>query len=83
MDRGKFLTKHYDELPLVARILIQIFAGAIISCAYRVLRYIETRNTVTLVVAIIAYFTGIGAFILWITDIVTLAQCGAYTCWVD
>ena len=83
MANGKNITKHYDELPLIVRILIQIFAGAIVSCVYRVLRFVETKNTVTLVVAIVAFFTAIGSIILGIVDLITLIFKGGYTVWVD
>ena len=83
MSNEKNFTAKYDELPLIVRILIQIFAGVLASCVYRVLRFIETKNTVTLVIAIVAFFTGIGTFILSIIDLITLIFKGKYTIFVD
>ena len=68
--RGTY-THYYDELPRIARILIQIFAGGIVGGIYRIARYFETRNTTTLLVGILATFTGLGNMIAWIVDLVT------------
>ena len=68
---NKPITEMYEELPQIAKILIQIFLGSVIGGLYRVLRYLETKNTTTLVVGIISLFTG-GVFgILWVIDLVT------------
>ena len=65
------LTEMYENLPKIVKILLQIFLGAIVSGLYRVLRYLETKNTTTLVVGIISLVTG-GVFgILWVVDLVT------------
>lgn len=65
------LTKTYEELPKIAKILIQIFLGAIVGGIYRIVRYFETKNVVTLVVGLLVTFTGIGNFIAWVVDLVT------------
>ena len=65
------LTKSYESLPLIAKLLLQFFLGALVSGVYRIIRYTETKNIVTLVVGILALVTGIGNFIFWILDIVT------------
>ena len=67
----KPITEMYEELPQIAKILLQLFLGAVVGGLYRVLRYLETKNTTTLVVGIISLFTG-GVFgILWVIDLVT------------
>ena len=63
------LTKQYDNLPKIARILIQVFLGYIVSAVYRILKYLETSNIVTLVVGILCFF-GLG-FVFWVVDLVT------------
>lgn len=83
MANEKSFLKQYDELPLIARILIQIFAGGIVSGVYRLIKYFDTKNTTTLVVAIIALVTGAGCGILWVIDIITLIAKGGYTVWAD
>ena len=83
MAQNNSLTKTYDELPLIARILIQVIAGAIVGGIYRIVRYTETKNVVTLVVGILACVTGVGNFIAWVVDLITLVVNGKYTVLVD
>ena len=67
----KPITEMYEELPQIAKILLQLFLGAVVGGLYRVMRYLETKNTTTLVVGIISLFTS-GVFgILWVIDLVT------------
>jgi hypothetical protein len=65
------MTKTYESLPKIAKILIQIFLGAIVGGIYRIVKYFETKNVVTLVVGLLVTFTGIGNFIAWVVDLVT------------
>lgn len=69
MAANQSLTATYEALPKIAKILIQIFLGALVGGIYRIVRYFETKNVVTLVVGILN-FIGLG-FILWIVDLVT------------
>lgn len=68
---NKPITKMYDELPKIARILIQLFLGYIVSGVYRVIRFTETKNIVTLVVGLVGLVTGFGNFIIWLIDLIT------------
>ena len=70
MAKKKTITGAYEALPKLAKILLQIFLGAIIGGVYRILRYLETKNIVTLVVGILALIPPID-FIFWIIDLVT------------
>ena len=63
------ITETYENLPKIVKILIQIFVGSLISGLYRIIRFVETKNIVTLVVGILC-FVGLG-FIFWIIDLVT------------
>ncbi len=83
MAQNNSLTKSYDELPFILRLIIQIIAGAVAGAIYRIVRYFETKNIVTLVVGILALVTGIGNLIAWIVDLVTLILNGKYTVFVD
>ena len=68
---NKPITEMYEDLPKIVKILLQIFAGAIISGLYRVLRFLETKNMTTLIVGIISLVTG-GLFgVIWVIDLVT------------
>lgn len=62
-------TETYENLPKLIKILLQIFLGSLISGIYRILRFVETKNVVTLVAGILC-FVGLG-FIFWIIDLVT------------
>ncbi len=64
-------TAKYEELPKIAKIIIQIFLGGLVGGVYRILRYLETKNIVTLVVGIIGLVTGIGNFVLWVLDLIS------------
>ena len=63
------LTAQYEALPKIVKIIIQLFLGALVGGIYRIVRFLETKNIVTLVVGILN-FVGLG-FIFWIIDLVT------------
>lgn len=64
------MTKAYDELPFILRLILQIFFGYPIGVVYRIVKYVENRkNIVTLIVGIIGIF-GFG-FIFWLVDLIT------------
>lgn len=65
------ITKTYEDLPKIVKIILQIFFGGLIGGVYRILRFLETKNVVTLVVGILCLFTGIGNLIAWIVDLIT------------
>ena len=68
---NKPITEMYEELPQIVKILLQIFLGGVIGGIYRILRFLETKNVVTLVVGILCLVTGIGNTIAWIIDLIT------------
>lgn len=65
------ITETYENLPKIVKILLQIFLGGFIGGIYRILRFTETKNIVTLVVGILCLVTGVGNFAAWIVDLVT------------
>jgi hypothetical protein len=65
------LTQSYENLPKIAKILLQIILGGVIGGIYRIIRYTETKNTVTLVVGLLTLFTGVGNAIAWVLDLIT------------
>ena len=83
MTNKTSLTETYDSLPLLLRIILQIIGGVVVGGMYRIARYLETKNIVTLVVGLLTTFTGIGNLIAWIVDLVTLILNGKYTLFVD
>lgn len=65
------ITEQYENLPKIAKIILQLFFGGVIGGVYRIIRYTETKNVVTLVAGILCLFTGIGNGIAWVVDLVT------------
>ena len=65
------ITAQYEALPKIAKILLQLFFGYFISGVYRIVRYFETKNIVTLIVGILVLFTGVGNFLAWLIDFIT------------
>ena len=65
------ITQMYEDLPKIVKILLQIFLGGVIGGVYRILRFVETKNIVTLVVGILCLVTGVGNFIAWVIDLIT------------
>lgn len=71
MSKNSGFTAAYEALPKVAKIILQIFFGAFIGGIYRIIRFLETKNVVTLVVGILVLVTGVGNFLAWIVDLIT------------
>ncbi len=71
MANNTAITEMYENLPKIAKIIIQIFLGGVIGGIYRILRFLETKNVVTLVVGILVLVTGVGNFIAWVVDLIT------------
>ena len=71
MANNTSFTQMYEDLPKIVKIILQIFLGGLIGGIYRILRYVETKNVVTLVVGILVLVTGIGNLIAWIADLIT------------
>ncbi len=83
MAKKNSLTASYDSLPLILRIIIQIIGGVVVGGIYRIVKYFESKNIVTLVVGLVTTFTGFGNIIAWVVDLVTLIINGKYTAFVD
>ncbi len=65
------ITASYESLPKIVKVLLQLFLGGIIGGIYRIIRFLETKNVVTLVVGLLCTFTGVGNFIAWVVDLIT------------
>ena len=77
------MTKAYNGLPKIVKIILQIFLGYLIGGIYRICRFLEKKNIVTLVVGIIALVTGIGNLIIWIADLLTIISSDKITFFAD
>jgi len=73
MAKSKRLTEMYESLPKLLKLLIQLVFGVIVGGIYRIVRFTETNNIITLVVGLLCTFTGVGNVIVWILDLVTEA----------
>ena len=71
MAKKNTLTGAYEALPKLLKVLIQLILGAFVGGIYRIVRFLETKNVVTLVVGILVLVTGIGNAIAWVVDLVT------------
>jgi predicted amino acid racemase len=69
MANNTSITAAYENLPKIVKVLLQLFLGSIIGGIYRIIRFVETKNIVTLIAGILN-FVGLG-FVFWIVDLVT------------
>ena len=77
------MTKAYDSLPKIVKIILQLFLGSLIGGIYRICRFLETKNVVTLVVGILVLVTGVGNLIAWIVDLITVITSDKITVLAD
>ena len=77
------MTASYESLPKIAKLLLQFFFGWLIGGVYRIVRYTETKNIVTLVAGLLVLFTGIGNFVAWICDLFTESTADRITVLAD
>ena len=75
------LTAQYEALPKIVKVILQLFFGAIVGGIYRILRFLETKNLVTLVVGILN-FVGLG-LVFWVVDLITELTAGRITFLAD
>lgn len=62
------MTKWYDNLPWILRLIMAIFLGYPLAIVIRVLRFVDSKETMTLVGAILAIPFG---FVFWLVDLIT------------
>ena len=77
------LTASYEALPKLVKILIQLFLGAVVGGIYRIVRFLEKGNVVTLVAGLLLLFTGVGNVIAWIVDLFTEITSNKITFFAD
>ena len=75
--------KAYDSLSFIVRFVIQLFLGFVVGGLYRIFKFFDTNNIVTLVVGLLVLCTGIGNGIIWIVDLVTTLVHGKITVFAD
>ncbi len=74
------LTNKFDKLPLWGKILIEIFFGWLMSAAYRITRFFETRNASTLLFG--ALCLALFPF-MWFIDFLSVCVYGKITFLAD
>ena len=77
------ITASYNSLPWILKLIIVIIGGALVGGIYRILRYLETKNIVTLVAGIVALVTGIGNIIFCVVDLITTILTGKISVLAD
>ena len=80
---NKSITQQYVDLPWIVKVILQLVFGLLISGIYRIIRFLETKNLITLIAGIVGLFTGIGNAIFWILDLVTTILAGKPTVFAD
>ena len=65
------MTKTYESLPKIAKLILQFFFGYIIGGVYRIIRFTEKGNIVTLIAGILFLVTAVGNVVAWVIDFVT------------
>ena len=65
------ITASYEALPKIAKLLLQFFFGWLIGGVYRIIRFFETQNIITLIVGLLVLLTGIGNIAAGVIDFVT------------
>lgn len=83
MAKSKTITGAYEALPKLVKIILQIFFGAFIGGIYRIIRFCEKGNLITLIAGILVLVTGIGNLIAWIADLYTEATADKITLFAD
>ncbi len=64
------ITKTFDELPLIVKILLALPFLDIVWVVYRLIKSVEKKNTLGIVLAVVLLVFGIP--FLWLVDIITL-----------
>ncbi len=79
MAANNSITEAYESLPKLLKVILQLLFGSVIGGVYRIIRFFETKNIVTLVIGILVLVTGIGNFIAWVVDLITEIFCNRIT----
>ena len=81
MAKKKGLTAAYDALPKLLKLILQLFFGYPIAVIYRIVKFVEKGNIITLITGIVLIF-GFGA-IAWVIDFITVLLSNKITVLAD
>ena len=76
----KDIIKAVDNLPLIVKIIFALPGLAVVWAIYRLLRSLEKKNTLGIVLAIVLIFAGPTFF--WVIDLICLLLNGKVW-WID
>lgn len=76
----KDIIKAVDNLPLIVKIILALPGLAVVWAIYRLLRSLDKKNTLGIVLAIVLIFAGPTFF--WIIDLICLLLNGKVW-WID
>ena len=76
------LIKLYKDLPQLVRIIIQIFLGSFVSGLYRIFRYLESKNTTTLIAGILSFVPPV-CLVFIILDLIAIIKEEEFSFLVD
>lgn len=79
----KTITAQYVDLPWIVKVILQLVFGVLLSGIYRIIRFLETKNLITLVAGILGLCTGVGNVIFWVLDLLTTVLAGKPTVFAD
>ena len=75
---GNSNTKFYNDFPWIVKFILWLFLGNLFGIIYRILRFVESKTTSTLVVAILCVIP-VANFVIWIIDLISIIKNGTYT----
>lgn len=78
----KEIINTFEGLALIIKIILLLFLGGIISPAYRIIKYLMNKNTMTLVGGLVCCIPGVGS-VVGIIDIITEITQGKITLLAD
>ena len=76
------MVKFFNDLPLIAKVLLEIFLGSLVGGLYRIFKYLESKNTTTLVAGILAFVPPV-SLVIWILDLISIVKQGKITNFAD
>ena len=68
---AKKIISTFESLHLIVKLLLIVLLGWLIGGIYRILRFTETGNISTLIIAILGLVTGVGNLVLEVVDFVS------------
>lgn len=83
MAKNNGITAQYEALPKLLKLILQFFFGWAIGGVYRIVRFTETSNLITLIAGVLCLVTGVGNAVAWIVDIFTEITANRITFFAD